>query len=82
MKWLLVLISLNLYDDGTADHFLFTNMKYISLKHCQETARINLESIQATAIREFNGPANLFCFREDKFKEYLNQTPPTKKLGI
>ena len=82
MKWLLVLISLNLYDDGTADHFLFTNMKYISLKHCQETARINLESIQATAIREFNGPANLFCFREDKFKEYLNQTPAPKKLGI
>ena len=82
MKWLLVLISLNLYDDGTADHFLFTNMKYISLTHCQETARINLESIQATAIREFNGPANLFCFREDKFKEYLNQTPAPKKLGI
>jgi len=82
MKWLLVLISLNLYDDGTADHFLFTNMKYISLKHCQETARINLESIQATAIREFNGPANLFCFREDKFKQYLNQTPAPKKLGI
>jgi len=73
---------LNLYDDGTADHFLFTNMKYISLKHCQETARINLESIQATAIREFNGPANLFCFREDKFKQYLNQTPAPKKLGI
>jgi len=82
MKWLLVLISLNLYDDGTADHFLFTNMKYISLTHCQETARINLESIQATAIREFNGPANLFCFREDKFKQYLNQTPAPKKLGI
>ena len=82
MKWLLVLISLNLYDDGTADHFLFTNMKYISLTHCQETARINLESIQATAIREFNGPANLFCFREDKFKQYLNQTPVPKELGI
>jgi len=82
MKWLLVLISLNLYDDGTADHFLFTNMKYISLKHCQETAKVNLESIQATAIREFNGPANLFCFREDKFKQYLNQTPAPKKLGI
>jgi len=62
---------LNLYDDGTADHFLFTNMKYISLKH-----------FQATAIREFNGPANLFCFREDKFKQYLNQTPVPKELGI
>jgi len=82
MKWLLVLISMNLYDDGTADHFLFTNMKYISLTHCQETAKVNLESIKATAIREFNGPANLFCFREDKFKEYLNQTPAPKKLGI
>jgi hypothetical protein len=57
-------------------------MKYISLTHCQETAKVNLKSIEATAMRQFNGPANLFCFREDKFKEYINQTPPTKKLGI
>jgi hypothetical protein len=57
-------------------------MTYISLKHCQETAQVNLESIKATAIREFNGPANLFCFREDKFKQYLNYTPEPKKLNI
>ena len=52
MKWLLVLISINLYDDGTADHFVFTNMMYENMQSCLATA-------------QFNGPAK-YCFREDK----------------
>ena len=84
MKWLLVLISINLYNDGTADHFVFTNMMYDSLQSCLKTAQFNMKTIEEVSIREFNGPAKVYCFREDKFKAYLldEPKPKTKKLDI
>ena len=84
MKWLLVLISLNLYNDGTADHFVFTNMMYDSLQSCLATAQFNMKTIEEVSIREFNGPAKVYCFREDKFKQYLQTQPKPepKKLDI
>ena len=84
MKWLLVLISLNLYNDGTADHFVFTNMMYDSLQSCLATAQLNMKTIEEVSIREFNGPAKVYCFREDKFKAYMKAQPKPdpKKLNI
>jgi len=84
MKWLLVLISINLYDDGTADHFVFTNMMYENMQSCLATAQFNMKTIEEVSIREFNGPAKVYCFREDKFKAYLldEPKPKTKKLDI
>ena len=84
MKWLLVLISLNLYDDGTADHFVFTNMMYENLQSCLATAQLNMKTIEEVSIREFNGPSKVYCFREDKFKSYMKAKPKPepKKLNI
>ena len=84
MKWLLVLISLNLYDDGTADHFVFTNMMYDTVQSCQRTAQINIRTIEEVSIREFNGPSKIYCFRQDKFIDYMKAQPKpeSKKLDI
>ena len=84
MKWLLVLISINLYDDGTADHFVFTNMMYENLQSCLATAQLNMKTIEEVSIREFNGPSKVYCFREDKFKAYMKakRKPEPKKLNI
>ena len=84
MKWLLVLISLNLYDDGTADHFVFTNMMYDTVQSCQRTAQVNMRVIQEVSIREFDGPSKVYCFRQDRFLDYMKALPPKpeKKLDI
>jgi hypothetical protein len=43
-----------------------------------------MKTIEEVSIREFNGPAKVYCFREDKFKAYLldEPKPETKKLDI
>jgi len=84
MKWLLVLISLNLHSDGTADHFIFTNKMYDTVKDCQMTAQVNIKVIEGVSIREFNGPSKVYCFREDRFLEYMKVSPPEpeKKLEL
>ena len=83
MKWLLVLISINLYDDGTADHFVFTNMMYENMQSCLATAQLNMKTIEEVSIREFNGPSKVYGFREDKFKAYMKAQPkPEKKLEL
>ena len=84
MKWLLVLISLNLHSDGTADHFIFTNKMYDTLQSCQRTAQVNIKVIEGVSIREFNGPSKVYCFREDRFLEYMKVSPPEpeKKLEL
>ena len=84
MKWLLVLISLNLHSDGTADHFIFTNKMYDTVKDCQMTAQVNIKVIEGVSIREFNGPSKVYCFREDRFLEYMKVSPPKpeKKLEL
>ena len=84
MKWLLVLISLNLHSDGTADHFIFTNKMYDTLQSCQRTAQVNIKVIEGVSIREFNGPSKVYCFRQDRFLEYMKVSPPKpeKKLEL
>ena len=84
MKWLLVLISLNLYNDGTADHFIFTNMMYDTVQSCQRTAQVNMRVIQEVSIREFDGPSKVYCFRQDRFLDYMKALPPKpeNKLDI
>jgi len=76
MKWLLVIISLNLYSDGTADHFIFTNMMYDTVQSCQRTAQVNMKVIQEVSIREFDGPSKVYCFRQDRFLDYMKALPP------
>ena len=76
MKWLLVLISLNLHSDGTADHFIFTNMMYDTVQSCQRTAQVNMRVIQEVSIREFDGPSKVYCFRQDRFLDYMKALPP------
>ena len=81
MEWLLVIISMSLYNDGTADHFVFTNTKYETLQQCQQAVVVNIEAINEVAIREFNGPATIYCFREDNFLKYM-KTEPSKGIPI
>ena len=41
MKWFLVLVSMQLYADGTAEHFVLTDPTFGSLGECQASAYFN-----------------------------------------
>jgi hypothetical protein len=57
---------------------------YENLQSCLATAQLNMKTIEEVSIREFNSPAKVYCFREDKFKQYLQTQPKSepKKLNI
>ena len=48
------------------------------------TAQVNMKVIEGVSIREFNGPSKVYCFRQDRFLEYMKVSPPKpeKKLEL
>ena len=85
MKWFLVLISIQLYADGSAEHFVLTDPTFDSLQHCQASASFNRQQVSELAQNKLGGPAKIYCFSEDSLRAYLNwntKAPPAKKEQI
>ena len=59
-------------------------MMYENLQSCQMTAQVNMKVIEEVSIREFDGPSKVYCFRQDRFLDYMKALPPSpeKKLDI
>ena len=85
MKWFLVLISMQLYADGSAEHFVLTDPTFDSLQQCQESSWVNRKRVEQLAQRKLGGPAKIYCFEEESLKAYLNIgviAKPTRKEQI
>ena len=85
MKWFLVLISMQLYADGSAEHFVLTDPTFDSLQQCQESSWVNRGRVEELAQRKLGGPAKIYCFEEESLKAYLNIgviAKPTRKEQI
>jgi hypothetical protein len=88
MKWLLVLVAINLYPDGSAEHYILTSPTFDSLEQCQQEARVNHKKVKQLALDYLGGPAKVYCFDQDNLKEYIEQnavggpTTPSKKHPI
>ena len=55
---------MQLYSDGSAEHFVLTDPTFESLGQCQSEAVVNKLYVEQLAKREFGGPANIYCFEE------------------
>mgnify|MGYP003330426413 CR=1 FL=1 len=88
MKWLLVLIAINQYADGSSEHYILTSPTFNSLQQCQQEAMVNHQQVEQLALDHFGGPAKVYCFDQENLKEYLEQnaitgpTNPVKKKSI
>ena len=85
MKWFLVLISIQLYADGSAEHFVLTDPTFDSLQHCQASASFNRQQVSELAQNKLGGPAKIYCFSEESLRAYLNLESiptPAKKQQI
>ena len=85
MKWFLVLVSMQLYADGSAEHFVLTDPTFGSLVECQASAHFNKKRVAELAQNKLGGPAKIYCFSEDSLRAYLNwntEAPPAKKEQI
>ena len=85
MKWFLVLVSIQLYADGSAEHFVLTDPTFDSLQQCQESSWVNRKRVEQLAQRKLGGPAKIYCFEEESLKAYFQQNAigkPTRKEQI
>ena len=85
MKWFLVLVSMQLYADGTAEHFVLTDPTFGSLGECQASAYFNKQKVSELAQNKLGGPAKIYCFSEESLKAYFLRNgvgKPVKKEQI
>ena len=85
MKWFLVLISMQLYSDGSAEHFVLTDPTFQSLEQCQQEAWVNRDRVESLSQKLLGGPAKIYCFSEESLRAYLNLESiptPAKKQQI
>ena len=76
---------MQLYTDGSAEHFILTDPKFYSLHQCQESSCVNIGKVEELAQRKLGGPAKIYCFEEESLKAYLNIgviAKPTRKEQI
>ena len=76
---------MQLYADGSAEHFVLTDPTFDSLQQCQESSWVNRERVEQLAQRKLGGPAKIYCFEEESLKAYLNIgviAKPTRKEQI
>ena len=85
MKWFLVLVSMQLYADGSAEHFVLTDPTFGSLGECQASAHFNKKRVAELAQNKLGGPAKIYCFSEESLKAYFQRNAigePAKKEQI
>ena len=76
---------MNLYADGTAEHFVLTDPTFQSLEQCQAEAWINRQRVEELREEKLGGPAKIYCFSEENLKAYFQQNAvdkPVKKEQI
>tara|TARA_Y100000768_G_C23477258_1_gene450850 strand:- start:62 stop:292 length:231 start_codon:yes stop_codon:yes gene_type:complete len=76
---------MNLYADGSAEHFVLTDPTFQSLEQCQAEAWINRQRVEALGQQHLGGPAKIYCFSEESLIAYFQQNAvgkPTKKLEL
>ena len=76
---------MQLYADGTAEHFVLTDPTFDSLQHCQASASFNRQQVSELAQNKLGGPAKIYCFEEERLKAYFRQnalSEPVKKEQI
>ena len=76
---------MQLYADGSAEHFVLTDPTFDSLQQCQESSWVNRERVEQLAQRKLGGPAKIYCFEEEGLIKYFQKNAvgkPTKKQEI
>ena len=76
---------MQLYADGTAEHFVLTDPTFDSLQHCQASASFNSQQVSELAQNKLGGPAKIYCFSEESLKAYFLRNgvgKPVKKEQI
>ena len=76
---------MQLYADGSAEHFVLTDPTFDSLQQCQESSWVNRKRVEQLAQKKLGGPAKIYCFEEESLKAYLNIgviAKPTRKEQI
>ena len=81
MKWFIVVLMMGSFSNGDRNTFVYFKPELDSLEQCQTYVTEYTPTIQAQMLLEFNGDSidTIYCFREDKLKNFFEAN---SKAGI
>lgn len=67
MKWLIVILMMNVYSDGSRDTYVYTNPKYDTLNACIEAVHRDALALEAHMRLEYGSQPihTIYCMREN-----------------
>ena len=82
MKWFIVVLMMGGFSNGDRDTYLYFKPELESLEHCQAYVTKHAAEIQAQMLLEFNGNGidTIYCFREDRIKDFLEVNSEAGKI--
>jgi len=82
MKWFIVVLMAGIFEDGSRDTYVYFKPQFESFEHCQTYVTEWYPAIHSQMTLEFQGNdiETVYCFRQDKLKDFLEIN--TKGKGI
>ena len=80
MKWLVLVLMLGTYGDGSKDTFLYFKPTFETVEQCQEYVYRNAQVIRRDMTIKYQGRSidTVYCIREDKLPKVLDMEPKTE----
>jgi hypothetical protein len=84
MKWFIVVLMMGGFANGDRNTYIYFKPELDSLEHCEAYVAEHTTKIQAQMLLEFNGDSidTIYCFREDKLKNFLEVNSKAGKTEI
>jgi len=75
MKWLILVLMMGTYPDGSKDTFLYFEPEFDSVEQCQNYVYRTAPEIKKHMMIEFMGKPieTVFCVRQDRLPDLLQQ---------
>ena len=84
MKWFIVVLMMGGFSNGDRNTYIYFKPELESFEHCQAYVTKHTTEIQAQMFSEFKGDSidTIYCFREDKLKNFLEVNREAGKTEI
>jgi hypothetical protein len=84
MKWFMVVLMMGTFGNGDRNTYIYFKPELDSFEHCQAYVAEHAPTISAQMLLEFNGDNidTIYCFREDKLRNFLEVNSKAGKTEI
>lgn len=75
MKWFVLVVVMGMYPGGDQDIYVYPDLGLNTLEQCQSWVYTASPALRQDIQQNFEGrvPERVFCIREDRLKQFLEQ---------